>query len=91
MYRVDQAWLYGSVKPFFEQKGIKLLRDDLLHIEKCLASIPQDRHRIVMRGYFSVWNTKVAEKDGRAPTAINPRYEANVYLRCAAEKNSLDS
>lgn len=84
MHRVNHDWLYGTVKPYFDQKGIKLLRDDMLFIEKCLSNIPTDRHRFVMRDYLAIWNTTVADKETGAENALNPRYEANVYLRSTA-------
>ncbi len=81
MHRVNHGWLYGNVKPYFDQKGIKLLRDDMLFIERCLGNIPTERHRLVMRDYLAIWNTTVADKENDSKTGLNPRYEANVYLR----------
>lgn len=80
MYRVNHGWLYGNVKPYFDHKGIKLLRDDMLFIEKCLENIPTDRHRFVMRDYLAIWNTTITDKENGLESALNPRYEANVYL-----------
>lgn len=80
-YRVSYSWLHGVVKPYFFQQGINLLRDDMIFIEKCLGNIPPERHRLVMRDYLSIWNTKVAENKSAESTSINPRYEANVFLR----------
>jgi hypothetical protein len=84
MHRVNHGWLYGNVKPYFDQKGIRLLRDDMLFIERCLSNIPADRHRMVMRDYLAIWNTTIAEKKNGVSMALNPRYEANVYLRNTA-------
>ena len=84
MHRVNHGWLYGNVKPYFDQKGINLLRDDMLFIEKCLSFIPSDRHRLVMRDYLAIWNTTIEEKENGLKSALNPRYEANVYLRNTA-------
>lgn len=81
MYRVDMSWLYGNVRPYFEQRGINLLKDDMLFIVNCLSNIPPDRHRFVMRDYLNIWNTKIAEKAKIDSKAINERYEANTYLR----------
>lgn len=81
MYRVNHSWLHGSVKPYFESQGIKLLKDDMLFIEKCLKNVPPEFHRKLMRDYFVLWNTKVALKENGALNSVNPRYEANVYLR----------
>jgi len=81
MHKVNHSWLYGNVKPYFAQKGITLLKDDMLFIEKCLGNIPQERHRYVMRDYLAIWNTKVAEKENVPSIPINARFEANVYLR----------
>lgn len=81
MYCVNQGWLYGAVKPFLERNGIKLLKDDMKFIEKCLSNVPPEFHRKLMRDYFNLWNTKVALKNNGESSAINPRYEANVYLR----------
>ena len=81
MYRVNHSWLYGNVKPYFESNGIKLLRDDMLFIEKCLGNVPPEFHRKLMKDYFVLWNTKTALKENGSLNAINPRYEANVYLR----------
>ncbi len=80
MHKVNHGWLYGNVKPYFDQKGIRLLKDDMLFIEKCLSNIPADRHRFVMRDYLAIWNTTVAEKENGVKTGLNPRYEANVFL-----------
>lgn len=81
MYRVNHSWLYGAVKPHFEKSGIKLLRDDMQFIEYCLGNVPPEFHRRVMKDYFTIWNTKVALKENASENGINPRYEANVYLR----------
>ena len=81
MYRVNQGWLYGNVKPYFEKQGIKLLKDDMLFIERCLGNVPPEFHRKLMKDYFVMWNAKIALKDNASENAINPRYEANVYLR----------
>src|SRR5574343_94606 len=81
MYQVNHSWLYGAVKPHFEKSGIKLLRDDMQFIENCLGNVPPEFHRRVMNDYFTLWNTKVALKENGSLHGINPRYEANVYLR----------
>lgn len=80
MNKVNQAWLYGAVKPYFEKNGIKLLKDDLLHIERCLSHIPPDRHKFVMRDYFNTWNTKTMENHGVESRVLSPRYKANIFL-----------
>lgn len=81
MYKVNHGWLYGAVKPHFESKGYKLLRDDMMFIEKCLSNIPTDKHRQVMRDYFVLWDTTIARSQNADCTPLNARYEANVYLR----------
>jgi hypothetical protein len=81
MYRVNHSWLYGAVKPYFEIQGIKLIKDDMRFIEECLGNVPPEFHRKLMRDYFTIWNTKVALKESGALNAINPRAEANIYLR----------
>ncbi len=81
MYPVNHSWLYGSVKPYLERNGIKLLKDDMKFIENCLGNVPPEFHRELMKDYFVMWNTKVALKENEPASAINPRYEANVYLR----------
>jgi hypothetical protein len=86
MYTVNHSWLYGAVKPYFEKQGIKLLRDDMLFIEQCLNKVPPERHRTVMKDYFQVWNTTVVTRDNVDSTKLNPRYEANIYLRNAADE-----
>lgn len=81
MHKVNHAWLYGNVKPYFAQKGIVLLRDDMLFIERCLNNIPQSRHKSVLRDYFAIWNTNIAIENIIDSERVNPRYEANTYLR----------
>lgn len=81
MHKVNHSWLYGNVKPYFAQQGIVLLKDDMLFIERCLGNIPPERHRIVMRDYLALWNTKVSEKENAPKIPVNARYEANTYLR----------
>lgn len=78
---MNHGWLYGNVKPYFEKSGIHLLRDDMLFIERCLNNIPTERHRLVMRDYLAIWNTTIAGKENDASSVLNPRYEANTYLR----------
>lgn len=78
MYKINQSWLYGNVKPYFAKQGIILLKDDMLFIEKCLGNVPPEFHRKLIRDYFNVWNAKVSRKE---LNVLNPRYEANVYLR----------
>ena len=81
MNKVNHSWLYGVVKPHFDKKGFVLLRDDMLFIEKCLENIPQERHRFVLRDYLAIWDTNVAKNDNVDSTAVNPRFEANTFLR----------
>lgn len=81
MYQVNHGWLYGNVKPYFESQGIKLLRDDMLFIENCLGNVPPEFHRKLMKDYFVLWNTKISLKENGTLNGVNPRYEANVYLR----------
>lgn len=81
MYGVSHGWLYGNVKPYFEKQGIKLLKDDMLFIERCLSNVPPEFHRKLMKDYFTMWNAKISLKEMDAKNPINPRYEANVYLR----------
>ena len=90
VYRVNHSWLYGNVKPYFAQKGITLLKDDMLFIEKCLGNIPQERHRHVMRDYLAIWNTTVAEKENAPSIPINARFEANTYLRNASGIDAIE-
>lgn len=80
MHRVNHSWLYGTVKTYFDKQGFNLLRDDMQFIERCLGNIPTERHRHVMRDYLAIWSATVADKDSGLKTALNPRYEANVYL-----------
>jgi hypothetical protein len=84
MSKVNHGWLYGNVKPYFEQRGFKLLKDDMLFIERCLTQIPQERHRRVMRDYLVIWDATIRDKDNGVSIALNPRFEANVYLRNTA-------
>ncbi len=72
------VWLYGSVRPYFLKQGINLLRDDMLFIEKCLSNVPQERHKIVMREYFRLWNDLPNGIEEKLNTG---RFEANCYLR----------
>jgi len=81
MYQVNHSWLYGAVKPHFESQGIKLLRDDMRFIEDCLGNVPPEFHRKLMKDYFVLWNTKIALKEKGVLNNVNPRYEANIYLR----------
>jgi len=85
MFKVKHSWLYGTVKPYFETQGIYLLRDDLQFIEKCLAKIPEDRHRLVMRDYFKIWRAENLLSFGVQPGAYSGRFEANSYLRNTCE------
>lgn len=87
MHKVNMGWIHGVVKPYFASKGIVLLRDDILFIEKCLNRIPSDRHKSVMRGFYSVWYAKVLESKESGLEVINARFEANVYLRNLAGLN----
>ncbi len=84
MYRVNHGWLYGTVKTYFDKQGFKLLKDDMQFIERCLGNIPTERHRLVMRDYLAIWNTTIADKENGSLMALNPRYEANTYLRNAS-------
>jgi hypothetical protein len=48
-------WLYSDFKMYCEQKKIKILRDDMRFIEKCLLKIPNNEHRRIMRDYVRIW------------------------------------
>lgn len=90
MYQVNHSWLYGSVKPYFESQGIKLLKDDLLFIERCLGNIPPERHREVIKSYFVLWGAKVSPKENVEPSTFCARYEANTFLRNLCEPQTED-
>jgi len=84
MHKVNHVWLYGTVRPYFDKQGFKLLKDDMLFIERCLNHIPPERHRHVMRDYLAIWNTTIGDKKNDAAIGLNPRFEANTYLRNAS-------
>jgi hypothetical protein len=84
MHKVNYGWLHGNVKPYFDKNGIKLSRDDMFFIEKCLNLIPADRHRTVIKQYYDICNTKITLEDCVEKKGGNARFEANVYLRNAA-------
>ena len=84
-YKINHGWLHGLVKPHFDSKGYKLLKDDMQFIEKCLSKIPTEAHRDVMVNYFSIWDAKVPEENSAESRPVNPRYEANTYLRSCCE------
>lgn len=90
MHKVSQAWLYGSVKPYFDRKGIKLLRDDMLFIEKCLQNIAPERHKSAIKGYFSIYDSIIKNNNEIASMGVNARYEANSYLREVAGLKKTD-
>ena len=81
MYKVNHAWLYGAVKPFFESVGINLIRDDMIFIKDCLGCIPPESHRKMMRDYLDVWATSVVKNNNVECMHVNARYEANTFLR----------
>ena len=81
MHKVNKKWLYDTVKPYFATQGIKLLKDDMLFIEKCLSNIPQHKHRFVLRDYLNIFLTHLHENNIEQSSPINVRYEANTYLR----------
>jgi hypothetical protein len=81
MYSVNRSWLYGAVKPYFERKGIKLLKDDMLFIENCLSKVPNERHKKLISDYFQIWNASIAPKDCVEPVMVSSRFEANSFLR----------
>lgn len=89
MFTVNHSWLYGSVKPYFEKHGIKLLKDDMLFIERCLSNVPQERQKNVMRDYFNLFNAEGTDKEKDKKTGVNYRYEANCYLRSVSGVKSL--
>ncbi len=86
MHKVSHTWLYGSVRPYFEKKGIKLLKDDMVFIEKWLANIPPYAQRFVMRDYLMMWLSVEQEKEKSSPIAVNGRFKANNYLMDEAER-----
>lgn len=88
MYKVSRMWLHGSVKVYFEKHGINLLMDDLRFLEKHLRLLPPERQKKVMKEYFTIWkNTMAAKQNGEN---VNPRFEANIFMRMATElKNGL--
>lgn len=90
MSQVNHGWLYGNVKPYFEQKGIRLLKDDMIFIEKCLGNIPPDRHRTVMKHYFDICNASVAGNCKESEKPVNYRREANIYLRTTSGVKKCD-
>jgi hypothetical protein len=81
MYKVNPLWLHGALVPYFETQGIKLLKDDLKFIEKCLQKIPENFHRKVMRDYLRHWNGDVAIERKNSIQDNLGRFRANSYLR----------
>lgn len=67
------SWLYTTFKAYCDRAGIKLLRDDLMFIERVLGGIPISRQRKVMYEYTKIWLSAETEGDGRR--------SANTFLR----------
>ena len=64
-----------------EQKEMKLLKDDVVFIKKCLCQIPYKLHRDVLRRYINQWLNGM-EKNLSSSLAPNFwRFGANSWLR----------
>lgn len=66
------SWIYTTFKPYCERMKIKLLKDDLLFIQRVLPNIPFDRQKHVMRDYTKLWLNAENEAKGR--------FKANQFL-----------
>lgn len=65
-------------------QNIKLQKEDIRHLKKCLKSIPTASHKAVVRRYCEIW-VKVRDATERSVAAQNRgRYAANTWLRAIA-------
>lgn len=79
-------WLYTAFQDYAKQKNMRILKDDMKFIEKCLRKLPQNEQREVMRAYCTIWNAEVAGKNLNVPKQNYGRFKANCYLRDLVEK-----
>lgn len=70
-----------SFRQHCEQKGIVLLRDDILFIKEQLKHHHRDDHRAILSVYVDNWLKGMSSTDIVQLRANLGRYAANTYLR----------
>lgn len=74
-------WLTETFKPYAATKGVRLLKDDILFIEKHIANMPQSCHKRVLRAYLQAWLNGEGEATNVANKENLGRKSANLFLR----------
>ena len=68
-------WLLHDWEPYAQRMGLRLLRGDILHIQKQLPKVRIDRQKAVMKEYVRIWLDKMGESDQN-----KGRYAANQFI-----------
>jgi len=74
-------WLYTTFKTYCATRGINLLRDDLLFIEKRLARIPQEAHKRIAKQFVEKWLEGIGSNENALNSVNLGRRIANIWLR----------
>jgi hypothetical protein len=70
-----------SFQLYAKQKGIKLLKDDVIFIKECLAKMPYNLRRSVLERYSEEWLKGMGRSDIVSLRMNLGRRRANTYLR----------
>lgn len=77
---------------YAEQRGLKLMREDIKFIKNLILDMPREQRREVLIEYANIW-AEVRDKTERSVAATNAgRYAANTWLRgIASGEQALDA
>ncbi len=75
-----------SFQDFAQQKGIHLLKDDIVFIKKCLVKIPYNAKRRALETYAEKWLSSMRNCDIVALRQNLGRRNANTWLREQVER-----
>ncbi len=70
-----------SFQLFAKTKGIKLHRDDIVFIKRCLGCIPYNQRRNTLEKYAEIWLKAMNETDKVIAKQNVGRRKANIFLR----------
>lgn len=65
---------------YCEQNNIKLLKEDIKHIRKCISNMPYNLRKAVLRRYCDIWVRELKTNENVSVAQNLGRKAANLYL-----------
>lgn len=71
----------SSFQIYAKQKGIQLLKDDIVFIKACLAKMPYNERRGALETYANIWLHSMVKCEIAYCRQNKGRFSANTWLR----------